>query len=138
MPINGRYAYYTYHNPDVELMREAAKYIVGEHDFKSFCGNPNFKKSTLRTIYNISIHCDGPYITFTYHGDGFLQNMELTKQQQIAREVKQKHSSTSQTNSDTRRFIDKARNYLNANSSDQWKIRNELEKSINDKNLFFI
>jgi len=62
------------------------------------------------------------------------QIAELTKQQQIAREVKQKHSSTSQTNSDTRRFIDKARNYLNANSSDQWKIRNELEKSINDKN----
>ena len=56
-------------------MKKAAAYLVGTHDFKSFCGNPNFKKSTLRTIHNINIHCDGPYITFTYHGDGFLQNM---------------------------------------------------------------
>lgn len=75
-PIFDRnYVYQIECYPDISAMRSAAEYLIGCHDFKSFCGNPNFKKSTLRTIHNINIHCDGPYITFTYHGDGFLQNM---------------------------------------------------------------
>ncbi len=34
--------------PDVEAMAKAAAYLQGEHDFKSFCGNPKMKKSTVR------------------------------------------------------------------------------------------
>lgn len=33
------------------------------------------KKSTVRTIDKIEIMCDEDYITFTYHGNGFLQYM---------------------------------------------------------------
>lgn len=61
--------------PDVKKMQYAADYLIGEHDFKSFCGNPKFKKSTVRTVDMIKITQKGAYITFTYHGDGFLQNM---------------------------------------------------------------
>lgn len=61
--------------PDVKKMQEAARYLTGEHDFKSFCGNPKFKKSTIRNVDQIHISQKGPYITFSYHGDGFLQNM---------------------------------------------------------------
>lgn len=61
--------------PDVKKMQKAADYLIGEHDFKSFCGNPKFKKSTVRNVDSIKISQKGPYITFTYHGDGFLQNM---------------------------------------------------------------
>lgn len=69
------YVYVLEKRPDVKRMQKAAEYLLGEHDFKSFCGNPRFKKSTVRTIDLIKITQKGPYITFTYHGDGFLQNM---------------------------------------------------------------
>ena len=40
---------------DVEKMKEAAKYLIGEHDFKSFKSSGENKKTTVRTIYDISI-----------------------------------------------------------------------------------
>lgn len=60
--------------PDVRKMREAAAYLVGEHDFKSFCGNSKMKKSTVRRIESIDITENGSLIRFYYHGTGFLQN----------------------------------------------------------------
>lgn len=61
--------------PDVEKMREAAELLMGMHDYKSFCGNPKMKKSTVRVVDNIQIEESGNYIRFYYHGNGFLQNM---------------------------------------------------------------
>lgn len=61
--------------PDIDSMKEAAKYLIGRHDFKSFCGNPKFNKSSIRTINSINIEMNDDYIIFKYHGDGFLQNM---------------------------------------------------------------
>lgn len=69
------YVYVLDQIPDVSAMKSAAQHLVGTHDFRSFCGNPKFKKSTIRTVDSIQIEQKGPYITFTYHGDGFLQNM---------------------------------------------------------------
>ncbi|WP_029231510.1 tRNA pseudouridine(38-40) synthase TruA [Butyrivibrio sp. VCB2006] len=61
--------------PDVAKMRRAAQYLVGEHDFKSFCGNNKMKKSTVRCVDTINIEESGNYIRFYFHGNGFLQNM---------------------------------------------------------------
>ena len=61
--------------PDVELMQQASKILLGEHDFRNFCVNPRMKKSTVRKVDRIDIARDGGYITFTVHGTGFLQNM---------------------------------------------------------------
>ena len=61
--------------PDVRKMREAAEYLTGMHDYKSFCGNPHMKKSTIRVVDSIEIKARGPYIRFYVHGNGFLQNM---------------------------------------------------------------
>ena len=63
------------YRPDVERMRQAAAYLTGEHDFASFCGNPRMKKSTVRTVDTIDIQQRKDRITFTFHGNGFLQNM---------------------------------------------------------------
>lgn len=60
---------------DVEKMREAAELLKGEHDFRNFCVNPRMKKSTVRNVDKIEIVRDGGYIRFTFHGNGFLQNM---------------------------------------------------------------
>ena len=61
--------------PDIDRMREAAALLTGMHDYKSFCGNPRMKKSTVRVVDNIRIEESGNYIRFYYHGNGFLQNM---------------------------------------------------------------
>ena len=61
--------------PDIEAMRKAATYLVGTHDFKSFCGNTKMKKSTVRCVDTINIEESGNYIRFYFHGNGFLQNM---------------------------------------------------------------
>lgn len=70
-----KYVYVTQEVPDEARMREAAEYLIGEHDFASFCGNPHMKKSTVRRVDLIEIAREGPYLTFTYHGTGFLQYM---------------------------------------------------------------
>jgi tRNA pseudouridine38-40 synthase len=62
-------------SPDVEAMRAAAVYLTGEHDFASFCGNPKMKKSTVREVDTIEITQRRDYLTLTFHGTGFLQNM---------------------------------------------------------------
>ena len=61
--------------PDIELMKKASEYLMGEHDFAAFCSNPRMKKSTVRLVDKISIERKGDYLTFTYHGTGFLQHM---------------------------------------------------------------
>jgi tRNA pseudouridine38-40 synthase len=61
--------------PDIDKMREASSYLVGTHDYKSFCGNTHMKKSTVRCVDTINIEKSGNYIRFYFHGNGFLQNM---------------------------------------------------------------
>ena len=67
---------YQYGEPlDVGLMEQAAQLLKGTHDFASFCGNKHMKKSTVRTITDISFVQKEDEITILYTGDGFLQNM---------------------------------------------------------------
>ena len=62
---------------DIEVMREAAGYMLGVHDFTSFCGNPSFKKSAVRRIDSLEVMENeaGDELTLRITGDGFLQNM---------------------------------------------------------------
>jgi tRNA pseudouridine38-40 synthase len=70
-----KYVYVLDGKPDIEAMKRAAEILKGEHDFASFCSNPRMKKSTVRMVDKIDIRQKGDYITFTYHGTGFLQYM---------------------------------------------------------------
>lgn len=75
-PVFGRrYVTVLEKTPDIERMREAAKLLKGEHDFRNFCVNPRMKKSTVRYVDRIDVERDGDYLYFTFHGTGFLQNM---------------------------------------------------------------
>ena len=60
---------------NIELMRCAAKYYLGTHDFSAFCANKNMKKSTVRTIESFTIEQLENEIVFTVKGNGFLQHM---------------------------------------------------------------
>lgn len=70
-----KYVYVLEGLPDIERMRQAAEYLMGTQDFMSFCHNPRMKKSTVRKVDKIQIQRKGDYLTFTYHGTGFLQYM---------------------------------------------------------------
>ena len=60
---------------DVEAMQEAAHFLEGKHDYKSFCGNSRMKKSTIRIVDTITVRRRKGYVYLTFHGTGFLQNM---------------------------------------------------------------
>lgn len=70
-----KYVYHLQTPLDVVRMRQAAEYLVGIHDFRSFCGNRKMKKSTERTVYSIHIKETKDEISICYTGDGFLQYM---------------------------------------------------------------
>ena len=73
--FNRKYVLTLEERPDVDAMRRAAAQLMGKHDFKSFCGNNRFRKSTVRIVDLIEISERNHYINFTYHGNGFLQHM---------------------------------------------------------------
>ena len=59
---------------DVPAMEQAARHMVGEHDFSAFCGNPKFKKSTVRYIRSITWEQVGEEIRIRFTGNGFIHN----------------------------------------------------------------
>jgi tRNA pseudouridine38-40 synthase len=60
---------------DVESMHEAARYLKGEHDFKSFCNTHAVVETTVRTITDISVYAEGHKVIIQVSGTGFLYNM---------------------------------------------------------------
>lgn len=58
---------------DVAAMREAAQYFCGEHDFSAFCGNPQFKKSTVRFVRSLQISAE-ELLELRVTGNGFIHN----------------------------------------------------------------
>ena len=60
---------------DMDAMGAAAAHFVGEHDFSAFCGNPRFKKSTVRYIRSLEISRQGEEIVLEVTDNGFLHNM---------------------------------------------------------------
>lgn len=70
-----KYAFRVEEKLDIEKMKKAAKQLVGTHDYISFCGNKHFKKSSVRTITDISINLEDGKIIVSFTGNGFLQNM---------------------------------------------------------------
>lgn len=70
-----KYLYFPEASLDVEKMKTAAAMFVGTHDFKSFCANKRMKKSTVRTIQEISFHEKDGILTISYTGTGFLYHM---------------------------------------------------------------
>lgn len=74
-PVRRLYTYFTYVPLDLDRMREGAAYLVGEHDFKSFCSVAAVVETTVRTILSITIKRQGKEIVISVCGAGFLYNM---------------------------------------------------------------
>ena len=74
-PKKRLYSYFYYGNLDVNMMREAAAYFIGEHDFTAFCSAGSQVADKVRTIYSLDVIQDGREIVLRVKGNGFLYNM---------------------------------------------------------------
>ncbi len=74
-PMKRLYAAFVYLPLNVEQMREAASYLIGEHDFRSFASAGNQSEETIRTIYRLDVEREGREVVITVRGNGFLYNM---------------------------------------------------------------
>ena len=75
LPTERRDSYFTYRKLDVEAMGEAARYLVGTHDFASFCSAHAQTETTVRTVYDCTVEKTGDMICIRVTGAGFLYNM---------------------------------------------------------------
>lgn len=75
MPVKRLYSHFVYHPLDVEKMREAAAYLEGKHDFKSFCQAGAQVESTVRILYLVLVEEQGADLVIRVCGSGFLYNM---------------------------------------------------------------
>ena len=67
--------YFVSYPLNLDDMRKAAVYLVGEHDFVSFCNVRTDVENTVRTITSLDILQNGEEITIRITGTGFLYNM---------------------------------------------------------------
>lgn len=78
-PIPSAFEYgHSFHYPeqlDIDKMKDACSKLVGTHDFLGFSSLKKTKKSTVRTINEITIHQEGDLLHFTFVGEGFLHKM---------------------------------------------------------------
>ena len=75
LPTKRNYSHFTYVHLDVKKMQKAAEYLVGEHDFKSFCAVGAVVQTTVRTIDKLSVEKQEDEVVIRVCGGGFLYNM---------------------------------------------------------------
>lgn len=74
-PLKERFCTRVYGDINAEKMRSAARLIEGEHDFKAFSATGGSVKTTVRTVYGITVEKSGEDIKIRVTGNGFLYNM---------------------------------------------------------------
>jgi tRNA pseudouridine38-40 synthase len=73
--FEARYVWHWYQPLEVEPMRQAARLLVGRHDFKSFEGRGSYREDTVREITRLDIVEAGPELLFEVEGNRFLYRM---------------------------------------------------------------
>jgi tRNA pseudouridine38-40 synthase len=74
-PFQRNYAYHYPYPLNLAVMRKACTFLLGTHDFSSFCSARTEVEDKVRTIETIEISQDGDRISFRFIGNGFLYNM---------------------------------------------------------------
>jgi tRNA pseudouridine38-40 synthase len=73
-PFDARFAWHRPRSLAVSPMREAARTLLGEHDFASFCRRPP-SGGTIRRLERLSIARDGDRLEITARANAFLHQM---------------------------------------------------------------
>jgi tRNA pseudouridine38-40 synthase len=72
-------AFHVYRRPlDLDAMRAAAAHLIGERDFRSFCGVLPESGVTTREVRSLDIHARGDFVRLEIRADGFLHRMVRT------------------------------------------------------------
>ena len=74
-PIFRNYCFQYCKKLDVSLMKEASRYLIGEHDFRSFVTDGKEKDNCKRIIYDIDFEVNDDILKITFEGTGFLRKM---------------------------------------------------------------
>lgn len=76
-PLRVRYAWNVWGELDTDAMRRAASYLIGEHDFTSFCATASQAEDKVRRIVSIDIEERSSFdeLIIRVKGYGFLYNM---------------------------------------------------------------
>jgi len=74
-PFLRRYALHVPQKLNLKAMRRAARYLVGENDFKSFQAADERGRSSRRILRRLSIRRKGPLVRMTFQGNGFVYRM---------------------------------------------------------------
>ena len=75
-PLHRRQAVHVRAPLDVAAMRQAARMLEGTHDFAAFSANPHREiGGTVRTVWRLAVRRQGPLVTISALGDGFLYKM---------------------------------------------------------------
>ncbi|MGM0396287.1 MAG: tRNA pseudouridine(38-40) synthase TruA [Bacillota bacterium] len=74
-PLIRNYTAHVKYPLNIQLMKDAAEYFMGTHDFNSFRGKKTSIKSSVRTIYSIDIEKKEDIIEIIIEGNSFLRNM---------------------------------------------------------------
>lgn len=77
-PLLARYAYHAWMPIDLDRFLEGARYLIGEHDFRSFCGMLPERGPTIRTLKRLDAQRRGDLIRVEIRADGFLHRMVRT------------------------------------------------------------
>lgn len=74
-PFQRNYAYHYPYSLDEKAMREAISYLIGTHDFTSFCSAKTEVVDKVRTIQEMDFNETDGFMVFRFVGEGFLYNM---------------------------------------------------------------
>ncbi|MES2047830.1 MAG: tRNA pseudouridine(38-40) synthase TruA [Pseudomonadota bacterium] len=74
-PLWSQRAGWVFRPLDVDAMREAAKYLIGEHDFTVFRAASCQAKSPVKHMYEVGIRQHGDLIILSFHANAFLHHM---------------------------------------------------------------
>jgi tRNA pseudouridine38-40 synthase len=74
-PFEARFEWHRPGEYQLGAMRAAARHLVGQHDFASFCRAPKDGGSTVRTLRRLTARRDGERLEIGARGDSFLHQM---------------------------------------------------------------
>ncbi len=74
-PFTARFVWHREGALDVRAMRAAARHLVGEHDFTSFCRHPGHGRPTTRDLQRVSVVAVGERVELGFRANAFLHQM---------------------------------------------------------------
>jgi len=74
-PFMRKYSMHVEKKLNLEEMRNAGRFFLGEHDFTAYSNAKSKKKSMVRKIFSVEINEEDGFVNIRICGDGFLYNM---------------------------------------------------------------